>query len=98
MVGLILGLLIALPIAFFRDRNTAVFRLPGESEQFLHVDELGVIPAGANPMRRLASAPGAPSGSGGGGELITLQGSQGAEHPALQTARWNESYSIVAEA
>lgn len=96
VVGLILGLLIALPIAFFRDRNTAVFRLPGESEQFLHVDELGVIPAGSSPMRRMANPTATPSG--GGGELITLQGSQGAEHPALQTARWNESYSIVAEA
>ena len=104
IVGLILGLLIALPISFFKDRNTAVFRLPGESEQFLHVDELGVIPAPPatrrlpSTARAVASGNGNGNGNGTGGELITLNGSQGAEHPALQTARWNESYSIVAEA
>jgi succinoglycan biosynthesis transport protein ExoP len=43
--GMVLGSMIGVGFAFFKDRNFEVLRMPGDSERFLNIQELGVIPA-----------------------------------------------------
>ena len=45
--GLLLGTVFGLGFAFFKERNSSVFRIPGETERFLGLRELGVIPSSA---------------------------------------------------
>ena len=58
--GLTIGSLAGLGLAFFKDSNRSVLRLPGESEKLLGVEELGVIPSARKntrlPPRRHARA------------------------------------------
>ncbi len=58
--GLTIGSLAGLGLAFFKDSNRSVLRLPGESEKLLGVEELGVIPSAMRdtllPPRRHAPA------------------------------------------
>ncbi len=86
-IGLVLGSLIGLVISFYRDRNNKVFRIPGDVSRFLHVDELGVIPA-AKAM--------------GPGSLALRRNVVGAEvaphGDAISMARWNDDFSLAAEA
>jgi succinoglycan biosynthesis transport protein ExoP len=86
--GLTIGSLVGLGLAFFKDSNRSILRLPGESERLLGVQELGVIPSAMKDPsllpRRHARAL-APS-------RIRSQ-SQG-----LRTAPWDEEFSPVAEA
>src|SRR5438309_11985286 len=88
-VGLIAGSLIGIAIAFFKDRNTAVLRMPGESERFLHVSELGVIPSpvgtGVSLLSPIRKAP---------GTFAKLDLSRSNQHTALQTARWDANFSL----
>ena len=86
-VGVLLGSVCGLGFAFFKERSSNVFRLPGEVERHLHVHELGVIPSAVAPRR--------------GQILPALRARAGAESekldgPALTC--WNEHFSIVAEA
>jgi len=86
--GLGIGSLAGLGLAFFKDSNRSVLRLPGESEKLLGVEELGVIPSAMRdtllPPRRHAPA---------------LAGSQArSQSQPLRTAHWDEEFSLVAEA
>lgn len=92
LIGLMLGSLVGLAIAFFKDRNTSVFRVPGESERILHLDELGVIPSSSVMIARPRPTPRGPSSS------MALELPAPDEHPSLQTARWDDTFSLVAEA
>lgn len=91
-IGLILGSIAGLAVAFFKDRNTAVFRFPGESSRLLQVREIAVIPSPpkASGLGRLGAI--SPNSSPGFRLLAPN------EHPALQTARWDDRFSLVAEA
>ncbi len=92
-VGLLLGLLAGVALAFYRERTQNVFRMPGEVMRLLDVQELGVIPAGVSPSRSFA----APAMSGG---LLRVQaGAEGRESgPAVDMTRWDEKFSLAAEA
>jgi succinoglycan biosynthesis transport protein ExoP len=88
VAGLAIGSLAGLGLAFFKDSNRSVLRLPGESEKLLGVDELGVIPSAMRasllPQRRHAPA---------------LARSQLRSHSQeLRTGQWDEAFSHVAEA
>jgi polysaccharide biosynthesis transport protein len=88
VAGLAIGLLAGLGLAFFKDSNRSVLRLPGESETLLGVEELGVIPSAMkDPLlltRRHAPA---------------LARSQvRSQSQGLRTAHWDEEFSLVAEA
>jgi succinoglycan biosynthesis transport protein ExoP len=54
MSGLLLGGLFGLGFAFIKERNSSVFRVPGEAERVLGLRELGVIPASAMDRKSLA--------------------------------------------
>ena len=88
-VGLLLGSFCGLGLAFFKDRNANVFRVPGDAERHLHVHELGVIPSAA---------------ASGRGKLVpalrakTLLGSGTPDETSPALTCWDETFSIVAEA
>ena len=89
--GILLGSVFGLGFAFFQDRNSDVFRAPGDIERLLDIQELGVIPSAAAGGR----APG----------LASLQQSltrrsdpEPSVGEALTMTRWNENFSISAEA
>jgi polysaccharide biosynthesis transport protein len=86
--GLAIGSLAGLGVAFFKDSNRAVLRLPGESETLLGVEELGVIPS-AIKQTLLSQR----------GHQAALARSQvRPQSQALRTAHWDEEFSLVAEA
>jgi capsular exopolysaccharide synthesis family protein len=88
LAGLTIGSLAGLALAFFKDSNRSVLRLPGESELLLGVEELGVIPSPTKdpllPPRRHAPA--------------LARSHERSQSQALRTARWDEEFSLVAEA
>ena len=88
-IGVFLGSVVGLGFAFFKDRNAEVFRAPGDVERYLDVQELGVIPAAASGARLPVLS------------ALSL-GERGAKEPgigeALSMTRWNENFSITAEA
>ncbi len=88
VAGSAFGACVGLGLAFFKDRNRAVLRLPGESTKLLGVEELGVIPAATKePLlpHRKAVHPLAPSHTR-------------SPSAALRTARWDQDFSLAAEA
>lgn len=101
ILGLLLGGIGGIGFAFLKERNTEVFRAPGEAERYLQVHELGVIPSATGRRK--------------GGGLILSRGSAArslgryssaaemaerieGQRNALAIAGWDESFSIVAEA
>ncbi len=92
--GLLLGTLCGVGVAFFKDRQVQVFRVPGDIERFLHVTELGVIPTAETrphfpvPLRS-ALVPFNRNGASTHGT---------ASEGALAIARWSDTFSVVAEA
>jgi succinoglycan biosynthesis transport protein ExoP len=89
-IGLVLGGMFGIGLSFYKDRNNKVFRVPGDVERFLHVRELGVIPA----TRRSTFAP---------AKFTSLLGDgppRDAElgGPAIALTRWNDNFSLTAEA
>ena len=88
-VGLILGTLLGIGFAFFKERTETVLRLPGETARYLSVRELGVIPSASigRTTRRLA----APSGTGSYEPAY-------AGSSSVDVAGWNAQTSLVAEA
>ena len=90
-VCLIIGSLLGFVVAFFKDRNKLVFRVPGDSQRFLDLDEIGVIPS-----LHMVERKGLPNASG-----AMMQKSTSivpSEHPALSSTGWGDNFSIVAEA
>ncbi len=55
--GLLMGSLCGVGFAFYKDRQAEVFRIPGDVEHYLHVTELGVIPAAVGSRRAGFKAP-----------------------------------------
>jgi len=91
--GLALGALGGIALAFFRDRNNKVFRIPGEVTRLLQVPELGVIPAALAARAKLA-----PTSEARKGGLSIAVSSIPDESEALGLARWGDDFSIIAEA
>ena len=87
LVGLMLGSLAGVGIAFFRDRNSQMLRVPGDIQSQLHVHELGVIPSAGSGIS-LASA----------ARSLTMRGDTRDKSDPLELARWNDDFSIMAEA
>ncbi len=91
--GVALGSLLGVGFAFYKDRSSRVFRVPGDVPRYLHVHELGVIPAAQPGNPRLSKRP-AVSG-------LALQAADDSGlHPgrALTLARWEDDFSLMAEA
>lgn len=88
-VGLALGFLFGVGFAFYKERNNKVFRMPGDVERYLHVHEIGVIPAIQRGTRALASV--------GSGRLLGSKAID-AKETAVQLTGWNDRFSIAAEA
>ncbi len=92
LVGVLLGTFAGLGLAFFKDRNFEVLRLPGDASRHLHLHELGVIPSatestltGISAARKLTSAMG-------------LGMAANPPSDALSLAKWEDNFSLVAEA
>ena len=92
--GVALGGVMGIGFSFYRERARKLVRLPGEIERTLHVQELGVIPhADRVPKRALAG-----SGPGSGSSRLLSTGSSTQAGEALAITRWDDSFSITAEA
>lgn len=87
--GLLLGTVCGVGLAFIFERSTTVLRVPGDTERYLGLRELGVIPSSVRERRVLASVP-----------LNTLPGSGVIDPKETQSAlsNWTANFSIVAEA
>lgn len=93
-LGLFLGGLFGTAFAFYRERTLNVFRKPGDVQRFLHVHELGTIPA----LRDFAGAPKA--------HPTTLLGTTtkarallpGTTTETTPLAHWKDEFSLAAEA
>ena len=91
--GLLLGSAFGVGFAFFKDRSSDVFRLPGDAPRFLHVQELGVIPSADSGQRKTVAA------SINAARSLGLDSdSDNSQGNALAIARWQDHFSIVAEA
>ena len=86
-LGFTLGGLLGLVLSFYRDRNNKVFRVPGDVPRFLHVDELGVIPS----TRAMGPAPLTLARK-------TLETEPRVQGQAISLTRWNDNFSLAAEA
>lgn len=92
-VGLALGCLFGMGLSFYKERNNKVFRMPGDVERYLHVHEIGVIPAVQNrtlslPTSRITRFPGIALQT----KTLTSSGN------AVESTGWNDRFSIAAEA
>lgn len=92
-IGLLLGGMAGIGLAFYRERTQNVFRMPGEIFRLLDVLELGVIPA-STMQGRIVGA------SAKRGMLRLNAGTSEASdvHGALAMARWDQKFSLAAEA
>jgi succinoglycan biosynthesis transport protein ExoP len=86
--GLLFGTLCGVGLAFFIDRSSTVFRVPGDIERYLGLRELGVIPSSLR-SRKAVALPKPDDANGLGVHLKEAQ-------PAL--SNWTENFSIIAEA
>jgi capsular exopolysaccharide synthesis family protein len=91
-LGLTCGLLAALGLIFTRELSDASLRAPGEARQYLHVTELGVIPAEAfdrheEPQPLEARTLG----------LIGPAAKEQGEHERLELVIWQKKRSALAE-
>ncbi|WP_213803595.1 polysaccharide biosynthesis tyrosine autokinase [Granulicella sp. dw_53] len=96
VIGLILGSFSGLAIAFFKDRNVKVLRMPGDSAQLLHIHELGVIPSPTSGGNMISAR----SGSNRIVTTIDLSSTvtKSRQKNAMEAVGWNEQFSLVAEA
>ncbi len=88
IVGVLLGTLGSLAYSLIRERNSSVFRAPGETERLLHIHELGVIPSADVSPRR----------PGGRSLSLTPSLMNGDVQYSEALTCWGQTYSIVAEA
>ena len=98
--GLVIGAILGIALAFFKQRTETALRAPGEAPLYLNLRELGVIPsaraglAGAYAKRLPAS----------GGTLSLLPAPTGnapakpTKEKAVDLATWSAGESLVAEA
>jgi succinoglycan biosynthesis transport protein ExoP len=91
-VGLMLGSLFGIGFAFFKDRSCEVFRVPGDLERYLHVQALGIIPSAEGGRRKAIRS------SFNASRIIARQSADTPQEKALEIAKWNDNFSIVAEA
>ncbi len=87
--GLTIGAILGIVFAVYKDRNNKVFRVPGEVERYLHVHELGVIPA----TRHQVGSPFAARTT-----ALSIAASAQALGPAIALTRWSDDFSLAAEA
>ncbi len=97
-LGVLLGSFLGLLIAFVRERTSEVFRSPGDSEQYLNLRELGVVPNDTILRKRL----------NGGSAAYFSRRDRPNQHLSGQTSElnpstvhittWQERFSLVAEA
>lgn len=93
VAGTALGCMFGLGLSFYRERNNKVFQMPGDVPRYLHVQEIGVIPAiqrGGGTLSLIASGRAA-------GRTLTANAGEVRE-TAVQLAGWNDRFSIAAEA
>ena len=92
--GVALGSLLGIGLAFYKDRSSRVFRVPGDVPRYLNVHELGVIPAAQSGPARLTPKRQPASGLAmqGASETALLPGK------AFTLARWEDDFSLMAEA
>lgn len=101
ILGLLLGGIGGIGFAFLKERNTEVFRAPGEAERYLQVHELGVIPSATGARKGgglILSRMTAARGLGRYGPAADAAERIEGQRNALAIAGWDESFSIVAEA
>ena len=100
LLGLLLGAMAGIAYAFLKERNTEVFRAPGEAERYLQVHELGVIPSASGARRGglILSRVGTSRGLGRYPSAAEMSERIEGQRNALAIAGWDESFSIVAEA
>lgn len=91
--GVLLGSAFGIGLAFFKDRSSNVFRLPGEAPRYLQVQELGVIPDADDGRRRSIRR-----SFSAGRTLDRDVTDENSQTQALALARWQDHFSIVAEA
>ena len=91
-VGLVLGSLFGIGFAFFKDRSCDVFRVPGDVERYLHVQALGTIPSAEGGRRKAILS------SFNASRTIARQSADTPQEKALEIAKWDDNFSIVAEA
>ncbi len=98
IVGLLLGSVVGIAFAFLKERNTEVFRAPGEVARYLQVQELGVIPAAASRKGLVLPKVTAGRGLSRYGSAMEVSERIEGQRNALAIAGWDENFSIVAEA
>ena len=86
--GIALGALFGFGFAFYKERGHRVFHAPGEITRFLNVQELGVIPS----SKKLTA-----------GTALAATRSRLVDGPArsgdaINLTRWNDNFSLAAEA
>ena len=89
--GLALGSLFGFGLAFYRERNNKVFRMPGDVARYLHVQEIGVIPAIGKSESKLLHSPRLIKRNP---EPLSLEGKPN----AIALTGWNDQFSVAAEA
>lgn len=95
-IGFLLGALAGVAFSFFKDRTETVLRTPGESQRYLNIRELGVIPSarvGLSQayMKKLSNAPKTPG-------LLPASGGLSTKNEVVDLATWKAHASLVAEA
>ena len=91
-VGLFLGGMFGTAFAFYRERTLNVFRKPGDVQRYLHVQELGTIPA----LRNFAATSFGPATLSGVTKVprALLPGTT----ETTPLSHWKDEFSLAAEA
>lgn len=89
-VGAVVGATLGIIVSFFKDRNSSVLRLPGESERFLNLGEIGIIPS-------LLAVRGPRADRKGVSKELSIR-SPSSELTPTQANVWNGDFSLIADA
>lgn len=90
-LGLSLGALFGVGLAFYRERSSRVVRVPGEVSRLLQMHELGVIPAVSQAARGMKHSETA---------MLHVSPLHTAQRfgAAITRTRWEDNFSLTAEA